>query len=231
MALFENLYRQFCEQQFIDLRLVSGLNGDEVLAHCLILASAVPPLGEILSDYVRDGQTEDEITIMCPDVSSSDLKKVVTEIYNSLTSSAPVPAEVRSSWSKVLGHDTYSQTSDHMDVLDDEERVPERDVNSEDQVAVEDSQDDDSFDEFQVEEVFSRYLTFAFNNVTRRIFSYVSFSFVSSRTSTRRIKKRSIFSDFVSLKDKGKRSRTPRKLQIFSKPKKVKKQLTVRCFY
>ncbi len=149
MALFENLYRQFCDSQFTDLRLVSGLTGDEVLAHCLILASAVPPLGKILRDHVKAAQGHEDVTLLCPEVSLLDLRKVVTEIYCALTSEDVVSDEVRSTWAKVFGCETYPESTESTDGTDDEEESEGR-IDTQDE---EDSEDDD----FQVEEVFSRF--------------------------------------------------------------------------
>lgn len=157
MALFENLYRQFCDNQFTDLRLVSGLTGDAVLAHCLILASAVPPLGKILRDFVKDGQSDEEITMLCPEVSLLDLRKAVTEIYCALTSMKVVSDEVRSSWAKVFGCDPHIGTEDRTDNEGELEEVVDIDSADEEDSPKEGPEDDD----LQVEEVFTRLFIFS----------------------------------------------------------------------
>jgi len=157
-TLFENLYRQFCESQFTDLDLVSGLTGKTVSAHCLILASAVPTLGNILRDHEKLYQSADKLTVVCPDVSLDNLKKIVKEIYTALISSNVITQNDQARWEQALGCGKEQALDVSLGIEVDEDEISDNEHFF--------CEGDSSNNEFQIEEVFSRF-KFLFSICTR----------------------------------------------------------------
>ena len=97
MEFFQTITSFYREGKFLDLKIVSGLDGQEVRAHCLVIVSAVPGLFDILSEYMNEG-TEDETTLVLSDSSGSELAQVVSEIYSALIQEVQVPPDKVKAW-------------------------------------------------------------------------------------------------------------------------------------
>ena len=97
MEFFQTINSFYREGKFLDLKIVSGSDGQEVRAHCLVIVSAVPGLFDILSEYMNEG-TEDETTLVLSDSTGSELAQVVSEIYSALIQEVEVAPEKVKAW-------------------------------------------------------------------------------------------------------------------------------------
>ncbi len=101
MEFFKTIYDFYNESKFMDLKIVSGLDGQEIRAHSIVIASAIPGLSEVLSEHYND-KWDEEPTLLFPESSGPDLKTVVTEIYTSLIEEAEIGLEKISFWSNIF---------------------------------------------------------------------------------------------------------------------------------
>jgi hypothetical protein len=101
MEFFKTIYEFYQESKFLDLKIVSGSDGQEIRAHSLVIASAIPNLSEVLSEQYND-KWDEEPTLLFSESSGPDLKRVVTEIYASLIEEAEIGLEKISFWSNIF---------------------------------------------------------------------------------------------------------------------------------
>jgi hypothetical protein len=104
MEFFQTIYSFFREGKFLDLKIISGLDGQEIKAHSLVIVSAVPGLFNILSEYMDEG-TEDDTTLLLSDSSGSELEQIISDIYSALIDEAEVAPEKVRAWA-----DTFCTT-------------------------------------------------------------------------------------------------------------------------
>ena len=105
MDIFGSIHNFFNKKSFFDVKLKSGLDGQEVFGHCLVLASAVPGFGQLLLERFND---DDDVTVVFPDLAGQELQTAVDEIYSSLVEELEVDVERLKSWSERLC--CFSQT-------------------------------------------------------------------------------------------------------------------------
>ena len=101
MEFFKTIYNFYQESKFMDLKIVSGSDGQEIRAHSIVIASAIPGLSGVLSEHYND-KWDEEPTLLFPESSGPDLKRVVTEIYASLIEEAEIGLEKISFWSNIF---------------------------------------------------------------------------------------------------------------------------------
>jgi hypothetical protein len=82
MEIFQLMHQFYVEEKFSDLKIVSGLDKEQVLCHSLVIISAVPGLKDVLKDHLDS--LEESTTLVFPEIPSLLLKEVVSDIYDSL---------------------------------------------------------------------------------------------------------------------------------------------------
>ena len=100
MEIFELMHQFYVQEKFSDLKIVSGLDTDQVLCHSLILISAVPGLKEVLRDH--SDSVEEITTLVFPETPGLLLKEVVSDIYDSLVQVRILTILVFWVWIKLL---------------------------------------------------------------------------------------------------------------------------------
>jgi hypothetical protein len=101
MNLFDSIHEFYGDKKFFDLKLKSGLDREEVFAHSIILASAVPGLGQVLIEHYNE-KLDDDLTLIFPECSGYNLRHAVAEIYSALVQQSEVEQDAITRWSKAL---------------------------------------------------------------------------------------------------------------------------------
>ena len=98
---FDAIHKFYKEGKFLDIKLKSGIDDREVSAHSLIIASAIPELGQVLTEHFNDKVDEDCVLIF-PDLSGDDLQQVVAEIYSALIQELDVDDDKLRLWCETI---------------------------------------------------------------------------------------------------------------------------------
>ena len=82
MEIFKEIKEFYQLAKFSDLKLVSGLDNEEIMCHCIIISSAVPGFKDVLIEHSLT--SEETIALVFPEIQGSVLREIVTDIYSAL---------------------------------------------------------------------------------------------------------------------------------------------------